>query len=141
MVDHPFHHAGIANGTVTAPPPASLQGRRGPGGGRGDRPHRTARTGAADGGHGEQGRHRQHAHKGGRPAHGGDKRRDGGPHKDGAARGDGHRNDGPRQERRGANGKAAHHGGSGSAPSRSPRAGHGAPQQNSWMRSLNGGGR
>jgi ATP-dependent RNA helicase RhlE len=25
---HPFHHAGIADGSVTAPPPASLQGRR-----------------------------------------------------------------------------------------------------------------
>ncbi|HJQ58964.1 MAG TPA: DEAD/DEAH box helicase [Vineibacter sp.] len=33
LVDHPFHNAGIANGSVTAPPPASLQGRHRQGGG------------------------------------------------------------------------------------------------------------
>jgi ATP-dependent RNA helicase RhlE len=32
QTQHPFHHTGIANGSVTAPPPASLQGRRNHGG-------------------------------------------------------------------------------------------------------------
>jgi ATP-dependent RNA helicase RhlE len=33
-IDHPFHHTGIANGSVTAPPPASLQSRHRQGGAR-----------------------------------------------------------------------------------------------------------
>ncbi len=165
LTAHPYHHAGIANGSVTAPPPASLQGRRTHGGGgerRGERQgqgrgqrertHGAGKRGDAsrtDGGKhrhaprggdsthgGEHARRGQPGHNGGRPAHGGDKRNEAPRPHGGAARAEGHRN-----ERR--HGPArSHQAGDASAPRTArPARGPSRPHQGSWMKSLGSGDR
>ncbi len=163
--DHPFHHAGIANGSVTAPPPASLQGRRnhggsGHGGRRGEHPGRSQRAHGA-GGRSESPRHEdrptRHPHRGGegtrggadqagrnhpahkreRPAHA-DGRRDGARHND-----EGARAHGPRGERRHSNGNGpgkGHPGADGAARASRPARGPSRPRGDSWMRSLSSHG-
>ncbi len=85
LIDHPFHHAGIADGTVTAPPPASMQGRRSHGGGghggrreqhSGERHgHGRGPRGHGAGGRGDAPRHEdrpsRHPHRAGDGARGG----------------------------------------------------------------------
>jgi ATP-dependent RNA helicase RhlE len=139
LIEHPFHHAGIANGTVTAPPPASLHGRRSQGGHerQGGRREHVARTDGPDGAGRRDGKGPRRGRRAGGHGHVGEPGRHARPQPH-----DGQRREGGKPHRKGRSGeqRTADQGsprGGGHSVARTQRPARKPTRHGSWMQSLN----